>query len=60
VRFNTPGFLVADGAQAEVAFGGAEGRFGLGKRDMPTPELGGILLGAAEGPELAEGLVRKR
>jgi len=36
------GLLVIDGAQFEVAFGGAEGGFGLGGLDMPAPELGGI------------------
>ena len=60
VRLHAPGFLVVDGVQAEVAFGGAKGGFGLGELDIPAPELRGILLGAAEGPELAEGLVRKR
>ena len=40
--FDAFGLLMVDRAQLEVALGGAEGGFGLGELDVPTPQFGRV------------------
>ena len=66
VRFRARGGLVVNRAQAEVALGGAEGGFGLGELNMPTPELrlarppSALFPSAASAGSRSGQLVRKR